>query len=192
MGVNGGINLYRYAVNSPVAMQDPFGLSPDWFNALTGTVSDLASWVRGSGTKITHVEDAMTGQLSRTPAMNTIRGQFKQDGCRSGDKYYCGDFQYRELFTTINLTGQTVGSFCAKITPVGNGRILVQAQNTWGLESGTRFPGTSNRQNPSLQDMLLHDAPFTYPKSTFNNKATGAFKNQTVYYIWQEKSRCCE
>jgi hypothetical protein len=81
-----------------------------------------------------------------------IRRSYQDGGCKSG--VYCGDFHYRQLVTTVNLTGQLVGSFCAFITNGGNGNAQIRVTNTWGLESGTRLPGRRNRRNASLQQML--------------------------------------
>ncbi len=85
------------------------------------------------------------------------------------------------------------GSFCAKITPVANGMIEVDAQNTWGLASGTRFPALfgPNRANPSVEGMVMGDAPFAYPSSILNDAQSGWMKNLTIHYRWRERSPCC-
>jgi RHS repeat-associated protein len=191
IGFEGGINPYAYANNEPVLFLDPFGTSTE---GATQTIGDLLSWLRGANPIINHVEDPATGDLSNTPGMQDIRDQYKKKGCNYSP-FICNNYQYTQLSTTDNLTGQVVGSFCVKFTPIGNGRVLVSAQNSFGLESASRlpeFPGLgSNRKNPSIIDMLRGRAPLMYPRSIWNNKDSGWLRNMTVHYYWIEKSPCC-
>lgn len=189
IGFKGDLNFYRYSNNDPVLFIDPFGTSTE---GAIQTVSDLAGWLRGINPTINHVEDAATADLSQTPGMQDIRNQFKQKGCNYSG-FVCNNYQYTQLRTTDNLTGQVVGSFCVKFTPIGNGRILVKAQNTLSVASGTRLPelNGSNRKNPSLSDMLLRGAPFGWPSSLLNDRQSGRLRNMTVHYYWIEKSPCC-
>jgi RHS repeat-associated protein len=193
---SGGSNFYRYANNGPVVISDPTGLWP-WSpgGAVSSQVGDLWDWVKGGNGPNSHTDDAVTGDLARTPVMDQIRKAYKDKGCNYSG-FVCGDFQYRQLITTFNFVGQTIGSFCAKIHPVGGGMIQIDAQNTWGIASGTRFPalpfGHSNRQNGSLIDMLKGDAPWAYPSGFFNDKAGGPLGTKTYYYHWKEKSPCCQ
>jgi len=189
IGLNGGLNLYWYSNNDPTYLRDPMGTSPQ---GALDTLLDLGSWLRGTRQKINHVEDAATSDLSRTPGMQDIRDQYRLKGC-SYSGFLCNDYQYRKLVSTTNLEGQVVGSFCVRFLPIGNNRVLVSAQNTWGLASGTRLPklGAENRSHPSLADMLLRRAPLQYPSSLLNDKASGALRNLTVHYYWMEKSPCC-
>jgi hypothetical protein len=104
---------------------------------------------------------------------------------------YCGDFQYRQLVTTVNLTGQLVGSFCAWITNAGNGNAQIRVINTWGLESGTRLPGRRNRRNASLQQMLTGKGKIGYPKSLLEDTTSpGMLQNTTVSWSWTEFLLC--
>jgi RHS repeat-associated protein len=194
IGMNGGVNAYRFEVNDPATLRDPRGLWPESLQAIVSDVSDVTSWLAGrGGAGINHVEDPAAHELSDTPGMQDIRRQYKEMNCRYSG-YLCNDYQYSQLITTDSLTGQLVGSFCAKFVPISKGRVLVEAQNTWGLESGTRLPkigNENNRNNPSIQQMLLNGAPLAYPKSILENRTAGPMKNLTVHYIWTEKSPCC-
>lgn len=128
--------------------------------------------------------------LSNTPVMDQIRDKYKQAGCEDGRFY--GDFQYAELAATPPFsTGQMVGSFGADIRGIGHGLVVVKAFNTWGLESGTRFPGTSNRSNASVQQML-GGARLQYPKSLLENRSSGVAATATLNYIWDEGSPCAQ
>lgn len=60
----------------------------------------------------------------------------------------------------------------------------MRAWNTWGLESGTRFPAFigNNRFNSSIQEMLLTaTGPLQFPKLILENrKSPGLFQNVTL------------
>ena len=130
--------------------------------------------------KLAYIAPSQTGScLPRTKISSLV------NNAASG--VYCGNFNAREYFTTFNLVGQTVGGFCAKITNLGGHRILVDAWNDWGLASGSRWPQLgkeNNRTHPSVEDMLLHGAPFGYPSSTFNNRHHGWGQTVRTRYIW--------
>lgn len=191
VGFHSDLNFYRYSNNDPVLFLDPFGTSAE---GAIQTISDLAGWIGGINPTINHVEDAATSDLSQTPGMQDIRNQYKQKGCNYSG-FLCNNYQYTQLSTTDNLTGQVVGSFCVKFTPIGNGRILVKAQNTFSLSSATRLPELpfqgSNRKNPTLSDMLLRGAPLAWPSSLRNDKPSGGLRNMTVHYYWIEQGPCC-
>lgn len=181
--------MYEYAHDLPTGFTDPSGMTS--FPGLS-SLGDAMDWVRGKYHGGTHVEDGTTGMLAGTPAMGDIRNKFKKNHCADG--VYCGNFNFREYFTTFNLVGQTVGGFCAKITNIGNHRILVDAWNDWGLASGTRWPQLgreNNRTHPSVEDMLLHGAPFVYPSSSVDNRDHGWGQTVRTRYIWIEGSPCC-
>lgn len=128
-----------------------------------------------------------TQELAATPAMENIRRKFEKQGCRD-DRYY-SDYQYSELTSTRNVTGQIVGGSGADVSTRRDGLVRVHAFNTWGLESLTRFPGRGNRGNASIQQMLS-GASWEYPKSIRENRSSGPGRNATVHYIWAEESPC--
>jgi hypothetical protein len=162
-----------------------------FFDRLQGTGDSLialAAWATGRLPKVGVASPEMTAQLASTPGMDNIRDKYKSERCR--DKRYSTDYQYLELVTTTSVTGQLVGGFVADISSVGGGMIVVNAQNTWGLESATRLPGRSNRGNASVQQMLFNGAPLEYPKSILENRAYGPMGNARLHYIWAERSPC--
>ena len=171
IGFDGGVNWYTYTNNEPTLFLDPYGTSTQ--GALQ-TARDLANWLRGNNRNIIHIEDAATRDLSETPGMQDIRNQFKDKGCNY-DRFLCNDYQYTQFRTTDNLTGQVVGSFCVKFVPVGNGKYLVEAQNTFGLASASRYIGGTNRKNPSVVDILRGRGPLMYPSSIWNTRSQVGF-----------------
>jgi RHS repeat-associated protein len=187
IGLNGGSNLYAYAAPNPVAFFDSSGLSAA--GALQ-TVSDLTGFITGNHGGGQHGPgDPATQDIADTPVMDQIRQQYLDSGCQS--KMYCGDYQYRQLVTTLNLTGQLVGSFCAQITNIGNGNARVNAQNTWGLESGSRLPGRTNRHHASIQQMITGQGKIGYPKSVLEDKTSpGPLQNLIIRWTWTEHLPC--
>lgn len=162
-----------------------------FFNSLQGTGDSLfalGAWATGRLPSTGVATPEMAAQLANTPAMENIREAYKKAGCK--DDRYSSDFQYRELATTTNVTGQLVGGFVADITSAGGGMIVVNAQNTWGLESATRLPGRGNRGNASVQQMLFGSGRFQYPKSILEDRAPGPMGNARLHYIWAEPSPC--
>lgn len=160
-------------------------------NSLQGTGDSLvgiAAWATGQLPRFGVATPEMAAQLANTPGMENIRKKYKQKGCEDGD--YSTDFQYRELVTTTNVTGQLVGGFVANISSVGGGMVVVNAQNTWGLESATRFPGVGNRDNASIQQMLSGSGNFEFPKSILEDRGYGPMGKATLHYIWAEPSPC--
>src|SRR5436190_1292306 len=156
------------------------------------TMMDLTRWMRGGLPRISAADPRSAQDLANTPVMDQIRAQYKKNNCDDRKEPYYGDFQYSEFMTTPPLsTGQAVGSFGAKIRGIGNGLIVVTAFNTWGLESGTRFPGTGNRHNASVQQML-GGAPIQYPKSLLENRSSGPMSTATLNCIWIEGSPCMQ
>ncbi len=212
-----GWNRYTYALDAPLVITDPTGLDPQCVTVpatkdepartvcsdsidvsasaprlptVGGTfdsADDLFGWLTGQLPRVSAASPRSAADLSKTPVMDQIRGQYQQSGCKDG-RYY-GDFQYAELATTMNPTGQMVGAFSADIHSVGGGQVLVKASNTWGLESATRFPGEGNRGNPSVMDMAM-GAPLAYPRSLLNNHPNGPTATATLNYIWMEGSPC--
>ena len=179
--------------------RDPFGTSTE---GAIQTIVDLLAWFGGKNPVVNHMGDSAAADLSHTPGMQDIRNQYKQKSC-SYSGFICNNYQYTQLRTTDNLTGQVVGSFCVKFTPLGNGRTLVNAQNTFSLASATRLPELpfrgSNRANPTLSDMLLRSAPLLWPNSPIywpssliHDKQSGWLRNMTVHYHWLEKNPCCD
>jgi len=149
---------------------------------------DLLNWGTGNLPRVSAADANSARDLSNTPVMDQIRNEFKDQGCEDGRFY--GDFQYGELATTPPFsTGQMVGSFGADIRGIGHGLVVVKAFNTWGLESATRFPGTTNRKNASVQQML-GGAALQYPKSLLENRTSGPMATATLNYIWIEGSPC--
>ena len=145
--------------------------------------------VRKPGARQAAADPRSARDPSNTPVMDQIRTKYKDSGCEDGRFY--GDFQYRELMTTANPTGQMVGSFGADIRGIGNGQVVVKAFNTWGLESATRFPGTTNRNNASVKEMF-GGVPLQYPKSLLDNRSSGMFATATLNYNWIEGSPCSQ
>jgi RHS repeat-associated protein len=193
IGLAGGINTFAYAESSPSAFSDPSGLSAA---GAWGSATDLYKWASGSlGNPTYGASHPMTEDLKNTPAMSDIRRQFAANQCRAG--VYCANFQYSELMSTGNVVGQTVGSFCARLTE-SSGVLKVEAWNDWGLESATRLPELpgmgSNRRNASIEQMMKGQAsPFQWPKSFFENKKDGgAFSTSRTKYQWTEDSACCK
>jgi len=189
LGLNAGINQYEYVHNSPLVRIDPAGT--DDYPGI-GSVIDAINWARGSYHPVPHIADATAAALSRTPAAADLMGNYKRANCKDGT--YCGDFNFKQYFTTFNLVGQTVGGFCAKVKNIGGGHILVDAWNDWGTESGTRWPqlgSENNRTHPSVQDMLLYGYPLQYPSSTLNNRSSGMGATVRTRYVWIRNSPCC-
>ncbi|MGB6363233.1 MAG: RHS repeat-associated core domain-containing protein [Thermoanaerobaculia bacterium] len=184
-------NQYRYAASNPALYIDQLGLS------ICGGLYNLRALVSFTfGTLPSQTlgpSHPATRDLQNTPVMDDIRRRYQTAGCESN--VYCGDYQYRQLFTTFNLVGQTTGSFCAEVTNIGDGLVLVNAWNDWGLESGTRFPQLgpeTNRQNASIQQMIGGGASFRqWPKSVLENRDTGPFKTTKTRYTWTEELKCC-
>jgi uncharacterized protein RhaS with RHS repeats len=131
VGFRAGNNFFTYVANDPVNFVDPTGLSASGPGRGLG---DLCRFFAGRSNS-THVEDSVTRDLASGPTMAHIRSQYQAAGCKSDT--YCGNFNFSEFGRTTTVVGHTVGGFCARVTNLGNGRALVQAQNTWGRESGT-------------------------------------------------------
>jgi RHS repeat-associated protein len=214
-----GWNRYAYAANDPMRRTDPTGrcgesadfVGPqapcDWgiaesievegdvpwtgnfFGGIFSTFN-LMNWMGGGLPRVSAADPRSAAELSGTPTMEQIRKKYSDADCRDGR--YWGDYQYSELTSTTTMTGQLVGAFGADIRTMSNGEIVVKAFNTWGLESGTRFPGTSNRHNASIEQMLMNGAPLQYPKSFLENRNGGAFGTATLNYIWTEGSPCAQ
>lgn len=167
-------------------LSDPDGLQ----SSAPSQMMDLMNWLYGSwypgGTY--HSNDPITRDLSKSPAMQEIRDQYKKADCQPG--WYCGEFHPIQVFTTANLVIQSVGSFCAYLSTNVDGHMQVDAYNKWGLKSLTANPW-SNRRNPSLWDMLFHNAKWTWPSSILNNTQNGSMAKRRYWYQWTETKPCC-
>jgi len=188
IGFSGGINFYEYAGNAPTMLVDPRGFQQ---SSTASQLNDLLDWMFGtwvpSGTY--HSNDPVTRDLSKSPAMQEIRGNYKKAGCEPG--LYCGQFRFGQIFTTANLVIQSVGSFCAYLSTDTDGDLQVDAFNEWGLKSLTAdFWG--HRRSPSLWDMLFHKAHWTWPSSLLNNTQSGPMKKTRYWYHWTEPKPCCK
>jgi hypothetical protein len=165
------------------------------------TIEHFMRWVYGVLPKDSIADPASAEDLANTPAMDNIRLKFKESNCLERKQW--SDFQVGEFFGTHSLTGHTVGGFVATLTELGDGNMLVHARNTWGLESGTRIPGTGNRGNPSVQSLMSNPQYFIsqwnfgaatpgVPKSILNNVSAGPLKTAQVHYLWVEASPCAQ
>jgi RHS repeat-associated protein len=185
-GFEAGEDFYVYADNSPISLGDPYGLdSSTW-----STLKDLGAFALGMSHRGSHHDDAVTGDLSHSPAMDDIRDKIKKNGCLPG--LYCGQYEYKEVprKRNFNLTIQAVGSFCAYVR-VNGGQLEVDAFNEWGLVSGTRNPWGPYR-NPSLVDMLFRKgAKWGNPSTLLNNSHSGPLRVQRFWYHWEEPAPCC-
>jgi RHS repeat-associated protein len=184
-GLQGGLHLYKYVQNNPLVLVDPTGLSAQ---GAWGGAQDLICYIFGGYCNTFHSNDAVTADLANTAAMNDIRSKFKRNHCESG--LYCGAFGPKQVLTTWNFVGQTVGGFCAYMTNLGGGDLQVDAFNDWGAASGSRNP-TANRNNPSLWDMIVHHAPIKNPSTLWNDWNGGPLGKQRFWYHWTEQSSCC-
>jgi len=184
-GFGGGDDFYAYTENNPATLVDPYGLDSSTWSGL----KDLGQWVLGLSGRNSHSSDSVTTDLARSPAMNDITNQFRKKNCASGR--YCGQLTFKQAlnYRNYNLVVESVGSFCADIS-VSGGRMRVNAFNEWGLQSGTRIPGT-NYHNPTLQDMIFNGAKKGVPSSILNNTHSGPMRVQRFWYHWEEKSPCC-
>jgi hypothetical protein len=191
VGSAGGLNLYQYAMQNPLVYSDRNGLSA---RGALNTLNDLRRWFAGDLPPTSAADPASAQDLANSPVMDDIRRKFKAAGCKDG-RYY-GDFQYRQVGTTGTVTGQLVGSFGADIRRINGCTVVVKAFNTWGTESGSRWPALpymgSNRSNPTVWDMAFNGARITWPRSTFPNMPAGnPMQNATINYIWSEELCCC-
>jgi len=190
IGLVAGTNPYAYVDNGPTNLFDPPGLSPE--GAVLNLI-DLWKWIGGRGHSHNYgPEHPITQDLQRTPAMEDLRRELRNNNCVTGR--YGGEYQYTELVTSDTIVGQTVGGFSANVTNNGS-TITVDAWNYWGLESGTRlpkFPGQpSNRQNLSIQQMIQNgDIVLEWPKSILENRNSGRFKTVRTDYHWTEANPC--
>lgn len=191
IGLQGGLNLFQYAMQNPVGNYDRDGLSA---RGAINSLNDLRRWVSGDLPPVSAADPASTQDLAGSPVMDEIRRKYKQAGCKDG-RYY-GDFQYRQLATTSTITAQLVGSFGVDIRSINGCMVVIKAFNTWGTESASRWPALpsigSNRNNPTVMDMIVNGAPITWPRSTFPNVPPGnPLSNATINYVWSEDLCCC-
>ncbi len=163
----------------------------------TETIRDVLDWALGNSPQADNASEEQTRELSESAAATDLLEKFRENQCvnstdrRGGSRRYGGDFSLDEYFTTFSVTGHAVGGFAAHITDIGDGQILVSAQNTWGLESATRnwMPGT--RHNSSVQEMLFDGGDIENPKSLLENRTgRGAMANVTYHYNWVQDSPC--
>lgn len=187
LGLSAGVNVYAYAMNSPLMYTDPTGTSAKGARTI---LDALLGWLAGTLPNTVYgPTHPVTNDIRRTPAMDEIRGQYVANNCTT--EWYCGDYQYRQLLTTTNIVGQVIGAFCAKMTNAGGGNVNVRALNIWGLESATRFPGTGNRNNATVSQMLSGRGRLEYPRSVLENRTTpGPMQNVTLYFLWTEYLPC--
>jgi RHS repeat-associated protein len=180
VGFGGGNNFYVYSSNNPALFTDPSGL-----NSQAG---DLMNWLFGDFyANRYHSNDNVTSALSRSPVMDEIRNQYRNHHCKDG--LYCGQFHFGQVFTTPSFVIQSVGSFCAYLTKVGD-EVQVDAFNEWGFQSLTANPWGPRNGN-SLWDMLVNGAPWGNPSSLGNNWSHGPMSRMRFWYHWTEKMPCC-
>jgi RHS repeat-associated protein len=221
------LNRYAYGLNNPLTFADPDGMEPCLMrdshvdggkpfqsdcmtvhgkippvSTISGgghSLIDLLAWAGGVAPRNQAASPASSEELANTPAMQNIRDKYNST-C-TGDAINA-DFQRSEFMRTSNLTGQLVGAFWAKIRPIGHGLVVVHAWNTWGLQSATRIPGTTNRENASVQTILTN--PYSSSRNLLNfgvqgdassvlsDRDSGMLSNVTMHYSWIEGSPCSQ
>jgi RHS repeat-associated protein len=102
-GFGGGDDFYVYTDENPATLNDPLGLQSSVSNALTtlrnwasglsnsSTLSggrDLGQWGLGSAGGNSHSNDAVTADLSKSPAMDDIRDKVKKKGFNGARKRF--------------------------------------------------------------------------------------------------------
>jgi RHS repeat-associated protein len=166
IGIAGGLNLYQFNGNNPVAFTDPFGLCPMCFLALAYAAYEIGSGIYDAYTaaKTLFDPDASAGQKASTVGL-AVAGFVLPGG------------GYTALDDLANAAkAMDRGGFTAA------GRSLTKhaAGQRAGSGAFPRLSGNPARINAAAQEIV--EDVLTHPGTEVIRLTTGRFKGGVVYY----------